>query len=66
LATVYALGCERRPLTPACRNPFDVPFLQLAMVDKADYLVSGDHDLLSLKGRIRYPIITAEVFLRSL
>jgi uncharacterized protein len=56
----------RPPRTPACRDPFDVPFLQLAMVAKADFLVTGDSDLLSLKGRIRCPIITAEVFLRSL
>jgi uncharacterized protein len=54
------------PRAPACRDPFDVPFLQLAMVGKADFLVPGDSDLLSLNGRIRCPIITAEVFLRSL
>lgn len=54
------------PRTPACRDPFDVPFLQLAMVGKADYLVTGERNLLSLKGRIRCPIITADVFLRSL
>ena len=54
------------PRVPACRDPFDVPFLQLAMVSKADFLVTDDSDLLSLNGRIRCPIITAEVFLRSL
>ena len=55
----------RLPRTPACRDPFDVPFLQLAVVGKADYLVTGARDLLSLKGRIGCPIISAEVFLRS-
>ena len=34
------------PRTPPCRDPFDVPFLQLAVVGKADYLVTGDKDLL--------------------
>ena len=29
-----------------CRDPYDLPFLQLAIVDKADYPVSGDQDLL--------------------
>jgi putative PIN family toxin of toxin-antitoxin system len=47
------------PRTPPCRDPFDVPFLQLAVVGKADYLVTGDKDLLSLTGRIRCPIVTA-------
>src|SRR5215471_17088640 len=37
---------------PLCRDPFDVPFLQLAIVSKADYLVTGDKDLLSLSGGI--------------
>jgi uncharacterized protein len=54
------------PKTPPCRDIFDVPFLQLAIAGKADYLVTGDKDLLSLSGRIRCAIITAEVLLASL
>ncbi len=54
------------PRTPACRDPFDVPFLQLAMVAQADFLVTGDRDLLGLNGRMRCPIVAAELFLRSL
>ena len=54
------------PKTPACRDPFDVPFLQLAIVGKADYLVSGDKDLLSLAGQFVCPIITAEEFIKTL
>ena len=53
------------PRTPPCRDAFDVPFLQLAIVGNADYLVTGDRDLLSLKGRISCPIVTAEELLRS-
>ena len=53
------------PGTPSCRDAPDVPFLQLAIVGKADFLATGDKDLLSLVGRIRSPIITADEFLRS-
>ena len=54
------------PQTPACRDPFDLPFLQLAIVGKADYLVSGDKDLLSLAGQFVCPIISAEQFMKML
>jgi putative PIN family toxin of toxin-antitoxin system len=54
------------PKTPACRDPFDVPFLQLAVVGKADCLVSGDRDLLGLSGECACPIVTADAFLASL
>lgn len=54
------------PVTPDCRDPFDLPFLQLAVAGKADCLVSGDQDLLSLAGQFVCPIITAEQFLKTL
>lgn len=41
---------EPPPVTPPCRDPFDLPFLQLAIAGKADALVSGDKDLLALAG----------------
>lgn len=53
------------PRTPSCRDPFDVPFLQLAIIGNADFLVTGDKDLLSLKVRSGYRIVNAEEFLRS-
>lgn len=56
----------RLPATPACRDPFDLPFLQLAMAGKAEYLVTGDQDLLSLSGQLACPIITADQFLKTL
>lgn len=56
----------KAPRTPQCRDPFDVPFLQLAIIGNADFLVTGDKDLLAVRGRISCPIVTAEVFLRSL
>ncbi len=51
------------PRTPPCRDPFDIPFLQLAIVGKADHLVTGDKDLLSLTDTFARSIITAEQFL---
>jgi predicted nucleic acid-binding protein len=51
------------PKTPPCRDPFDIPFLQLAIVGKADHLVTGDKDLLSLADTFARSIITAEQFL---
>lgn len=54
------------PKTPKCRDPFDLPFLQLAIAGKADCLVSGDKDLLSLAGQFSCPIITADQFIKTL
>jgi predicted nucleic acid-binding protein len=48
------------------RDPFDLPFLQLAIAGKADYLVTGDHDLLALAGKFSRPIVTADEFLSAL
>ena len=69
LISDYILFCEavampdHLPVIPECRDPFDVPFLLLAVVSEADYLVTGDHDLLSLKDNFSCPIITAEDFI---
>lgn len=38
------------PRVPACRDPFDVALLHLAVAGKAQALVSGDKDLLALDG----------------
>lgn len=56
----------KSPATPACRDPFDLPFLQLAIAGKANYLVTGDQDLLCLASQFACPIITAEQFLKTL
>jgi predicted nucleic acid-binding protein len=39
-------------------------FLVLAPAGNADYLVTGDRDLLSLVDHFSCPIVTAEVFLK--
>jgi uncharacterized protein len=54
------------PATPKCRNKFDLPFLQLAVAGKVDYLVTGDQDLLVLNGQLSCPIITADQFTKTL
>lgn len=54
------------PTVRACRDPFDVPFLELAIVADADYLVTGDKDLRSLAKRFPVAILTAERFLTLL
>jgi putative PIN family toxin of toxin-antitoxin system len=42
---------DRPPPVPPCRDPHDLPFLHLAVVARADALVSGDADLLALAGK---------------
>lgn len=56
----------RLPATPACRDPFDLPFLQLAVAGKAECLVTGDQDLLCLAERFACPIITADQYIKML
>lgn len=46
------------PRTPACRDPHDVPFLQLAIAAKIDALITGDADLLVLAPLRGVAIIT--------
>jgi len=50
------------PIIPECRDIFDKPFLLLAMVAKADYLITGDRDLLSVKEDFICPIVTMTEF----
>jgi putative PIN family toxin of toxin-antitoxin system len=45
-----------------CRDKKDQPFLDLAQSGKADLLISGDEDLLSLAGKSRFGIETPEAY----
>ncbi len=54
------------PAVPACRDRFDLPFLQLAVSGKASVLVTGDKDLLDLIGRTRFAILAPAAFLDML
>ena len=54
------------PNVPECRDPFDVMFLELALVGKAKILVSGDRDLLALTGQTKFLIHTLDIFLATI
>lgn len=51
------------PPTPPCRDPFDTPFLELALAGDADALITGDRDLLALASVFECPIVSADAFL---
>ena len=54
------------PAAPACRDPFDLPFLHLAIAGRARALVSGDGDLLALAGAPRLcPVLGIDEFCRQ-
>jgi len=48
------------PALPECRDPKDHMFLVLAHTANADALVSGDGDLLSMQGQVKFPILSAQ------
>ena len=59
----YLPYCEpvvvKEPLTlPDCRDPFDRPFLALAVAGAADVVVTSDADLLALAADFAVPIMT--------
>ena len=54
------------PPTPVCRDPFDTPFLELAIAGSADFLVTGDQDLLSLAAEFSCPIVKVDDLLAEL
>jgi uncharacterized protein len=54
------------PEIPICRDPFNESFLHLAIVGQADYLVTGDRDLLVLADVFECPIVTSSQFLDML
>lgn len=49
---------RKRPPVPRCRDRHDRVFLELASVGGAEWLVTGDQDLLSLAGKVHFQIIT--------
>ncbi len=56
----------RLPKLPLCRDANDQMFIELAAAGKADWLVTGDKDLLVLAADFNRPIVTAEAFLVQL
>lgn len=57
---------ETQQIAPLCRDPDDDVFLACALAVKADYLVSGDKDLLCLKEHGMTKIVTTTEFLTQL
>jgi uncharacterized protein len=49
------------PLVPDCRDSKDLPFLWLAVAGKANFLVTGDTDLLTLSQEFSILIVTADI-----
>lgn len=71
LLTDYLPWCETAtifnpPMVPQCRDPFDLPFLELALAAKANALVTGDDDLLTLAQTFPVPILTPLAFRKRL
>jgi len=56
----------RTPRTPPCRDAGDVPFLPLALVTRAECLVTGDAGLLALAPRFAQPILASVRLLATL
>ena len=53
-----------RPRRPACRDPHDQMFVELAYGGHADTLVSGDEDLLALVSKTPFAIESPADFLK--
>ena len=50
------------PVVPDCRDPFDRPFLELALAGESEVLVTGDADLLALAEEFAVPIRSPSAF----
>lgn len=55
----------RLPKLPQCRDVNDQMFIELAAAGKADFLVTGDKDLLVTAPEFGRRLVTAEVFLAT-
>jgi predicted nucleic acid-binding protein len=60
---------EPPPKVPECRDLLDLPFLHLAVAGRAQVLVSGDRDLLSIASTFERlqgcPILSLDAFYSS-
>lgn len=72
LAIFYLIisSCEivlaRQRAKVRCRDPDDQKFLDCAVAGKADFLVTGDRDLLTMRNVSRTKIVTAAELVRAL
>jgi len=67
MQTILARGIRVtiRGTVKVCRDPNDDMFLECAALAKADLLVAGDKDLLTLSTHRRTPIVTPSEYLRA-
>lgn len=56
----------KAPKVPSCRDQWDLQFLQLAAYARANFLVTGDRDLLDIRDKTRFANVTAEAFTSEL
>ena len=67
LAYIQTINNIEKMTDPSvCRDINDVMFLELAIAGKADYLITGDKDLLVLQQRFLFQIITPAEFMCKL
>ena len=66
LPWVESVVVSSPPAVPHCRDPKDRPFLELALVGRADALVTGNGDLQELASRFAVPILAPAVVRASL
>jgi len=61
---LYSKPVEINETISACRDPQDNKFLELAVCGKADFIISGDEDLLVLNPFRKIKILTPDSFLK--
>lgn len=57
---------RRASRAPACPDPDDLPFLQLAVAGKAEFLITGDKALLGLDRPASFEIVTPSRLVKEL
>ncbi len=67
MITIYGKLVNPNSLdSSACRDPDDVKFIEAALAGEANYIVSGDNDLLTLKAYAGISILKPAAFLKEL
>lgn len=61
-----AISVPEHIAVPDCQDPHDRAFLALALAGGADFLITGDKDLLDLSGSFAIPIVTLAHFRQAL